>query len=218
MSEIRNTTRQMQEDPAEKLLFLAEAMDGGPGAAIERQERDGGQQLVNSDRLPADMGDQSAYEALGFTFGSVDKNDPLFRPATLPPGWSRKAGEGDPRGSSIVDAHGRKRISVFYKAAFYDRKASMHLIGLDWYVTCHVEYDEPLVLGEDWATPETVAAALKRGRDEELAEAARHREYAAEEGRPEHNRARLREIAAEKDAVAAKYAQRLEELAAEAAS
>jgi len=56
--EIDDTTRRMREDPAEGLLFLAEAMGSrGSDGAIEAMEKRGQQQLVNSDRLP------SEYEA-----------------------------------------------------------------------------------------------------------------------------------------------------------
>jgi hypothetical protein len=204
VSNIENTTDRMK-DPADMLLFLAEAMSGGSSAPIVRQERDGQQQLVHSDRLPAKMGDQSAYEALGFTFGPVDESDPLFRPATIPDGWEKRATDHS-MGSVIVDPLGRERITIFYKAAFYDRSAHMTLIGLHWYVTKHVEYDGPLVLDEEWATAETVAAAMAAGRDEALERAAEFRGYAGDAaGRDPSNRAACAGHADEYEAKAAKY-------------
>jgi hypothetical protein len=202
---IDNTTKRMR-DPAEKLLFLADAMGHGTDGAIERQERDGQRQLVNSDRLPAKCGDHAPWLALGFTFGDPDPADPLFMSATLPPGWQRQATE-HAMGSVIVDTLGRERVSIFYKAAFYDRKADMHLIGLGWYVTKAVEYDGPAIIFDDeWATPEAVAAVMREIRDGHLAEAADFRSYAADtKGRDEKNRAGCAEIAGRKEAEAALY-------------
>jgi hypothetical protein len=211
MSTIRNTTAAMREDPAEAMLLLAESMGpGGPGSAIQQQERDGQRQLLVSDRLPSKIqGDRAEFEVLGFTFGDPDPDDPMFMPATLPEGWSREGSDHD-MWSYLVDPAGRQRVGVFYKAAFYDRSAHMHLTGLGWYVTCHVEYDGPLVITDDWATPETVRAALVDLLADARAEAAKYRGYADEDGRDNANKAELRKIAAEKDAVAAKYAALLE--------
>jgi hypothetical protein len=216
MMGIDNTTERMK-DPAEKLLFLAESMGAGsPSAPIEQMERDGQRQLVNSDRLPSDVkGNRAEWEALGFTFGEPDPDDPLFMPATLPPGWQRKATDHS-MGSIIVDTLGRERVSIFYKAAFYDRKAHMNLIGLHWYVIKSVEYDAgPIIFDDQWATREAVAAAMREIRDGNLEEAANFRGYTADvNGRDEENRARCAEIAARKEAEAAGYSARLAELEA----
>ena len=206
MSRIDNTTERFQ-DPAEQMALLAEGMvTGSASSFIERQERDGQRQLVNSDRLPAKCGDHAPWLALGFTFGDPDPSDPLFMPATLPPGWQRQATDHS-MGSVIVDPLGRERVSIFYKAAFYDRSANMHLIGLGWYVTEAVEYDEgPIIFDDEWAAPEAVRAAMTEIRDSKLAEAADFRGYAADvNGRDEKNRANCARIAGEREAKAAKY-------------
>jgi len=213
---IDNTTRRMQ-DPADKLLFLAESMGpGGSGAAIERQERDGQRQLVNSDRLPSDIqGDRAEWEVLGFTFGDPDPADPLFMPATLPEGWKRQATDHS-MGSVIVDTLGCERVSIFYKAAFYDRKAHMHLIGVTWYVTKHVEYDGPLVISDEWATRDAVLAAMRELREEALKSAAEFDGFAADtQRRDRQNRDRCAEHAAEYQATAAKYEAAIAALEAE---
>jgi len=203
---IDNTTRRMQEDPAERLLFLADAMGHGTDGAIERQERDGQRQLVNSDRLPSDCGDRAPWLALGFTFGEPDAHDSLFMPATLPPGWKRQATDHS-MGSVIVDTLGRERVGIFYKAAFYDRSANMHLVGLHWYVQKAVEYDGPAIIFDDeWATRDAVLAAMASARDERQARADEFRGYAADEAhRDARNRAACAEHASEYDAKAALY-------------
>ena len=149
---------------ATALLALA---TGDPSAVIEAQERAGQAQLVHSDRLPAqievhsDTGDQAGFEALGFTFGDPDPKDPLFRPATLPEGWKREASDHD-MWSYIVDQLGRRRVSVFYKAAFYDRRAFMGLTTVAAYVSA-CQYDGVDVVTDDaWATPAAVSEAARR--------------------------------------------------------
>ena len=117
---IENTSKR---DP---LLHPLGAMSEGSSDYITRLEADGQQQLVNSDRLPVNSDGDAAYLDLGFTFGEPDPSDPLFRPATLPQGW-RREGSDHSMWSYIVDETGRKRVAIFYKAAFYDRDAFMRL-------------------------------------------------------------------------------------------
>jgi hypothetical protein len=122
MNKVRNTTADIQSDPAIGLVMVM----AGPGA-IEAQEARGQRELVQSSVLPADMRDQRpALEALGFKFGEPVDGDPLFINAELPPGWS-KAPTDHAMWSSVVDDRGRVRVNVFYKAAYYDRRASMRL-------------------------------------------------------------------------------------------
>jgi hypothetical protein len=107
---------------------IATILDGLPGM-IEASEARGQRQLVASTLLPADMGRQRPiFERMGFKFGEVVKDDPLFIHAELPTGWQKKATD-HAMWSDIVDERGAKRVGVFYKAAFYDRRADMHLVG-----------------------------------------------------------------------------------------
>lgn len=153
---IRNT-----QDPSDihatALLALA---TGDTTAIVEEQERAGQRQLVNSDRLPVEIqsgcGDTAAFEALGFTFGEPDRHDPLFRPATLPEGWKREGTDHD-MWSFIIDQLGRRRVAVFYKAAFYDRRASMRLNPLSTYVFNCQNQGVDIVTDDTWATPAAVA-------------------------------------------------------------
>lgn len=207
---IRNTTADMN-NPAtgqrDRLLAMALAT-GSPGEFIEGQEKAGQAELINSDWLPTEVlcATDADFEALGFTFGDPDADDPLFRPATLPDGWTRQASD-HAMGSSVVDQLGRRRVSVFYKAAFYDRKAHMYLIGLHWYVAKAVEYDGPAVIFDDqWATREAVLAELKAARQEHIDRAEEFRGYAADTAlRDEDNRRRCAKLAADTDAKAALY-------------
>ena len=156
-SPIRNTA---EFDSVDAMLALAVSMGpDGPSGFIEEQERAGQSQLVNSDRLPVDAGEDGDYLALGFTFGKPDPSDPLFRPATLPPGWSRRATD-HAMGSEIIDQHGRARVSIFYKAAFYDRKASMYVISHSGYLSKALFYGTPVVLDDEWLPLATAQSEL----------------------------------------------------------
>ena len=164
-------------DPyANALLGLAVSMStGNPSTFIEEQERNGQAEIVNSDVLPAKMGDRAAYEAVGFTFGDPVKGDDLFVHATLPAGW-RREGTDHAMHSSIIDSLGRKRVSVFYKAAFYDRRANMSLITVSWYAyDCLNLYGDggpkTPVLDGQWATKEAFAGALESWATREEADA-----------------------------------------------
>jgi hypothetical protein len=120
---IENTTKR---DPA---LHLLGAMSEGSDRYITGMEARGQRELVQSTDLPTESRwtADSEYEALGFTFGQPHAYDPLFRPATLPPGW-KKVATDHAMHTDIVDEKGRRRASVFYKAAFYDRRASLSLV------------------------------------------------------------------------------------------
>ncbi|WP_406168945.1 hypothetical protein [Streptomyces sp. NBC_00996] len=160
---IRNTEK-AAKDPAEAMLILAASMGpGGSDQAIAEQERAGQAQLVNSEQLPTDLNgdDQAAFEALGITFGEPTPGDPLFQSATLPEGWKREAADHD-MWSYVVDRLGRRRVAVFYKAAFYDRRAFMRINTLFGYVTECVRQGTDIVTDDAWATPAAVAGELRK--------------------------------------------------------
>lgn len=71
-------------------------------------------------------GARTALEAAGVKFGEVVENDPLFTYVELPEGW-HKSGMSDSRGSELRDARGNVRATIFYKAAYYDRHASLSI-------------------------------------------------------------------------------------------
>lgn len=110
------------------LLMLADMMfgAGGSSGAILRQEAQGQADLVASESLPSQGSYDPAWAAMGVTFGEPFPHDPLFRSATLPKGWAKR-GTDHSMWSDLVDDRGRKRASVFYKAAFYDRSAHMRV-------------------------------------------------------------------------------------------
>jgi len=100
--------------------FIAAITPGG----IEAQEKAGQQKLVNSDVLPKDC-PKKELKKLGFKF--LKDADDIFVNVVMPVGW-KKVGTDHDMWSDLVDNKGRKRASIFYKAAFYDRSAHMRLI------------------------------------------------------------------------------------------
>jgi hypothetical protein len=80
--------------------------------------------VAASTQLPIEGSEDPAWARMGITFGG--KTDDLFRESTLPAGWKKDSAGSDPRGMGIYDAGNRKRGTIFYKAAFYDRKANMY--------------------------------------------------------------------------------------------
>ncbi|HET6636794.1 MAG TPA: hypothetical protein VFH77_17385 [Streptomyces sp.] len=184
---IRNTEDDAK-DPVHALLFIAAATGpGGTSRAIEEQEKAGQAQVVNSDQLPTNLYGQSEadFEALGFTFGDLDPSDPLFRPATLPDGWKREASDVD-MWSYIVDERGRRRVSVFYKAAFYDRRAHAGLLAVADYVHECARTSKAVITDDVWATPAAIVEAARDGMELAARRGARYTEtgdteWAAEE-------------------------------------
>jgi hypothetical protein len=153
---IENTSQTTAAQDAARILGLAR-LGVGTGE-VEAMEKAGQQQLVNSALLPTKGSDNPEFLRLGFTFGEPLADDPMFRPATLPAGW-RKAGTDHDMHSDILDQLGRKRVGVFYKAAFYDRRADMSLISVGGYVMHLLWADETPALDDEWATAEAVTKA-----------------------------------------------------------
>ena len=100
----------------------------GTSDAIEISERQGGAEMVAATRtVPTDGAE--LLEQFGFQLGEIVADDPIFREVTAPAGWRREPGE-NPYGywSYLVDPAGNRRVAIFYKAAFYDRSAHLHLV------------------------------------------------------------------------------------------
>lgn len=137
---IENTTKRGN------LLHLAGAMSEGTSGYIEGMEAAGGAQMAASELLPTDLGyDPDAkerYETLGFTFGEVVADDPMFQHATIPAGWEKRRTDHS-MWTEIVDERGLKRVGIFYKAAFYDRSAHMHIVNIGWEAVSGFRYGQP---------------------------------------------------------------------------
>ena len=105
---------------------LANALIASTPGGIERQEAAGQRTLVESAMLPKEIrgATREQLAALGFKFGA--DADELFVKCELPPGWTKR-GTDHSLHSDLLDERGRKRAGIFYKAAFYDRRANMNL-------------------------------------------------------------------------------------------
>jgi hypothetical protein len=141
----------MIEDTSKRDSFtnLVGLVGMGNDAYITGMEAAGQAQLVAAtSMMPAD-GDWDALAALGF--GAPEPtDDELFVKTTLPTGWSKGATEHDMH-SSVLDERGVERVSVFYKAAFYDRRASFHVTNVGHSLSISAIYgeDEP-ALPSQW--------------------------------------------------------------------
>lgn len=101
----------------------------GGSEAIIAQENAGQRELAAKGRdaqLPENVSkeDRAALEKAGVKFFETVASDKLFRHAVLPVGWEIKPTD-HAMYSDLLDEHGRKRASIGYKAAFYDRWAQM---------------------------------------------------------------------------------------------
>lgn len=98
--------------------------------AIVAQEAEGQHELVNSDVLPTEISADGriTLERAGVKFGELVPGDPIFQHVELPQGWKKQPTDHS-MWSDLVDEKGRKRGAIFYKAAFYDRLASMSTVS-----------------------------------------------------------------------------------------
>jgi hypothetical protein len=184
-------------------VFLTALATGSSEAGILAQESRGQAEMVQSEVLPSDLHGRGDLEALGFTFGEPLPSDPMFMPATLPNGW-RRDGSDHAMWSYILDDLGRRRVSIFYKAAFYDRSAHAGPMHLASYLSeCVYEGKAPTV-GGDWPA-EAMVAELGAMATREDGEARQWREEYAHASNSE-------KYATEHAAKAAKYRELAEQL------
>lgn len=104
---------------------LANAIVASTPGGVERQEAAGQHHLVSSDILPREIRATTRDDmaALGFVFGR-DVDD-VFVECEPPAGWS-KVPTDHSMWSRLVDAGGTTQAMIFYKAAFYDRCATLY--------------------------------------------------------------------------------------------
>lgn len=97
-----------------------------PGG-IEAQEAAGQKSFVANSTLPIECnsGIHEQFEQIGIVFG--EPVDDLFIEVQLPDGWRKERTEHS-MWSNLLDAQGRVRATLFYKAAFYDRCAFMNIV------------------------------------------------------------------------------------------
>lgn len=119
------------------LAIFVGMMMRGTDDYIKSQEASGQMSLCASDTLPT-RGNRQALEAAGVRFLDVVPNDDIFTFVELPRGWSKRATDHS-LWTDLLDEKGRKRASIFYKAAFYDRDA--HFSASTRYVVSS-RYDE----------------------------------------------------------------------------
>lgn len=103
---------------------------GNNPGAIENQESAGQKELINSQQLPlkctSPYGTDAMiqYGKMGIINIGFGKKDELFGSFELPTGWKKESTEHS-MWSNLIDDKNRIRAKIFYKAAFYDRKAEI---------------------------------------------------------------------------------------------
>lgn len=103
--------------------FRAASTPGG----IEAQERAGQIKQSFEETLPKEGCERAIMEKLGFQFiGEGEGRDSIFWVCKFPQGWRKKPTEHS-TWTDLLDGKGRKRGSIFFKAAFYDYHAHMNL-------------------------------------------------------------------------------------------
>jgi hypothetical protein len=126
MSKITNTQAKF-DSPLRRLQGL---MPGGHGGAIEAMEAEGQAELVKSSQFPSKFNGNPEEEkkardlfgAAGMKWGEPTTGDEIFCQVELPKDW-KLVRTDHAMWSELLDDKGRKRASIFYKAAFYDRSA-----------------------------------------------------------------------------------------------
>jgi hypothetical protein len=120
---ITNTTREVAERP--EIALMEMMFSGDSSAAIKLTEARGQRELVNAAVLPTDgLVPHAIWEAMGIKIGDPVAGDEMFTNVTLPAGWAKRPTD-HALWSDLIDSKRRKRASIFYKAAFYDRSASV---------------------------------------------------------------------------------------------
>ncbi len=99
--------------------FVAASTPGG----IEAQEAAGATKLRNGNWLPKQRVGIEDLELIELGFELGGDIDDLFISYKLPEGWTKR-GDSD-YWTTLVDEKGTPRFGIFYKAAFYDRRARM---------------------------------------------------------------------------------------------
>lgn len=129
-------------------------------ALIRSDEAAGQREVVATQRLPKTIPhwQKVTWEAICAAWGLtiVGEVDDLFNKVELPHGWQIVASSHS-MWTALNDSQGRQRALIFYKAAFYDRRA--HIILESRYIY-RIDYDSeaPLLLVEvvDNATKQTI--------------------------------------------------------------
>ncbi len=146
---ITNTTAQASTPEGAKGLLMEalfnQMLGRRPGQEIEDMEARGQRELCESAQLPANFNEfrnegrgRAALEAAGVKFLGAVEGDQLFQHVELPEGWTVKPTDHS-MWSELVDAKGRKRAAIFYKAAFYDRNAHIDVLPRYGYRCNHPE-------------------------------------------------------------------------------
>lgn len=141
------TITNLTQDKLGLEMFALAGMVSSVETVVDEIHRRGQSEMVHQrTQLPAKFDGKEALEKFGVKFGDPVKGDSLFVQAELPKGWSIQS-LGHPLWTKLVDEKGRKRATIFYNAAFYDRAAHGSAVRR---FSSHYSYDE----NETFITPQ----------------------------------------------------------------
>ena len=111
-------------EEADQMGVLLDVLSGRGDGSIERSEAQGQCDLVASSDLPSETcpSQEEIAKHTGIQFH--EPLNELFVRVTLPDGWSKRPTEHSMH-TDLLDDKGRVRAGIFYKAAFYDRRADI---------------------------------------------------------------------------------------------
>ena len=130
-------TRRVNTAPGLATLLANQLL--GTTNSIEQMEQRGAEEVAaQRERLPTEQLDREQAEKIGIQVHEVDAEDPIWTRITLPEGWRIQTTD-HVMWTKLLDDKGRKRASIFYKAAFYDRHA--HISFEERYVVAGYDVD-----------------------------------------------------------------------------
>lgn len=97
---------------------------------IQNVEKSGQSQLIQSSQIPRMFmgGKKEDLEAMGVKFLGETPGDDLFYDVELPEGWTKKKHDGgNDYWTELRNEKEEVIAMIFYKAAFYDRKAHIRV-------------------------------------------------------------------------------------------
>lgn len=112
------------------------------------EEKEGQCSMIGGTRLPKRISrvNKTSWEELSQRCGIqiAGDSDELFYQVQLPDGWQIVGGD-HPMWTTLKDDKGRGRALVFYKAAWYDERAELHLCYRYQFVNDH-DSDKPNII------------------------------------------------------------------------
>lgn len=120
---------------------IGNALVASTPGGIEAQEAAGQQDVAGGEMVPRIIRGATKKELTKLGFEFLGELDEIFHKAKLPKGWSIRPTSHSMH-SDLIDSKGSVRAAIFYKAAFYDRRATMTMVHR---FVSRIDYSNPSV-------------------------------------------------------------------------